>query len=389
MVYDVSSPNYVPKQYIDIITEILNLAQADNLISDDSSFLQQIANGESIENTMVLDFSKIAQMLALVYDDLTLVHNENDIDEAVGYVLDNRLKLFITRYPPGYAIGMATFYVNTPLNYNIDIPAGTDVGTSQAVPVQFKTTQDMVYLANTNSIDAPVECTTIGPIGNILAGQLDTIINGITGIDGVTNNLNYTGGANPESDAQYLSRGYMWKFSQRKGNYDAFVDALYGVTALAGYNIQPFWRGYGTTLIIYDPPIPPVYDLVVSAVRSVAEVDEDITIQPVQLVPINVDETVNISLGDTIAYTPDQESQILANCNTYLAAYIDGGYNADGTLKLGMRIGQDFIPFQANAYIMSQVPEVQYFDIIYPQTDAITIGPNQKATMGVINMSLG
>lgn len=401
MVYDITSPNYVPKVYIDIFTEMLSLAVSQGLISDDSTFLAQVANNESIENTMILDFSAISQMISYVFTDLTKVHSENDIDQAVGYVLDNQLKIFLSRNLPSFAIGMATFGVNIPKSLDIDIPVGTVVSTSGSVPVGFTTTADMILGSGFSTIDIPVECNSIGQIGNILAGDLDTITSPLDQIDTVTNLLNYTGGVNVESDNSYRTRGYVWKFTLRKGNYDAFTDALAGVPSLAGYNLDPWWRGYGTTQIIVDPPITPVINLVSEAINSVAEVDEDISIFGVELVPIDIIEEVEVSLDQTVPYTLEQEQQIQLNIIQYLTAYINGGYNADGTVKIGMGIGQDFIPFLANSYVQTQVPEAKNFVVTYPvdatvpvpigqtpNTGIIAIEANQKAQAGAISISV-
>jgi uncharacterized phage protein gp47/JayE len=60
--------------------------------------------------------------------------------------------------------------------------------------------------ANIASITVPVQCTTVGTAGNVVAGALSQITTPLVGIDTVVNAIAFTNGFASETDAAYRSR---------------------------------------------------------------------------------------------------------------------------------------------------------------------------------------
>jgi uncharacterized phage protein gp47/JayE len=386
MAFDIISPNYNSKSYQDIFTKLLEMGYAKELLSDDTHFLEYVEQTKDIENTMILDLSVMALMLSYVYMDLTKAYNSMDIDKATGYELDKLLKILITRYLPDYAIGEVTFGLNEALPDNIYIASGTRVTTSGERPVVYVTTESKTLIAGQTAINIPVRCLELGTIGNIPAHDIDTVTSPLIGVDTVDNELRFTGGSDPEADDYYRLRGKQWRYILPKGTYDAFVSALGGVSSVEGFNIHRYWRGYGTTKIVIDPPIQIVLDRVELAIAEVEAVDEDITIVGTELVNINASMILNISIDETLPATQENIDQVTLKVQNAVKTYIDGGNNNDGTIKNGMSIGQDFIPLQACAYVLTQVPELKNIQVINP-TSPITISADQKAHSGTIRIT--
>ena len=388
MVFDIQSPNYVPKSYEDIFNALLIKALAWGLLSDDTNFESYVNQTMDIENTMIIDFSVISLILSYVYNDVTRVKNALDPDSSTGTDLDNILKLYLDRILPSYAVGTVNIDFGGPAGIDFTIPAGTVLQTQGDRIVQFVSTPASILVTSTmDSVDVDVRCTEYGPVGNVLAHDIDLIVSPMPVDCTVDNFLNFTGGSDYEDDDHYKGRGRVWKYSLVKGTYDSYKDALNSIPAVTGWNLDRWWRGYGTTKVVIDPPTNPVIALVTAAIELVKAVDEDITISPVELVTIDTSIIANVTIDETVAVPQSIKDDIAANIKFYTTAYINGGLNADGTVKNGLTIGDDYIPFLNDAYVLSQESRLKNVEVLYP-TDPITIGQDQRAVAGEITVEV-
>lgn len=64
--------------------------------------------------------------------------------------------------------------------------------------------------AGAASVDATVQCTVPGTVGNVLAGTIGAMTTAIAGVDDVTNAVAFTNGVAAESDADYKARFGLW-----------------------------------------------------------------------------------------------------------------------------------------------------------------------------------
>lgn len=92
----------------------------------------------------------------------------------------------------------------------LQIPQGTQVGSLYGQI--FATTQNAVLPVVTDPavvdqfVDVPCLCTEAGAIGNVRAGEIVSLVTGLTGIDQVFNPNPAFGGTDPESDAEIKAR---------------------------------------------------------------------------------------------------------------------------------------------------------------------------------------
>lgn len=147
------------------------------------------------------------------------------------------------------------------------------------------------------------------------------------------------------------------------------------------------WDGPGTTRIVIDPPLDIVMIAVESSIDKVKAVDEDITIVPVETVPIDISTVVNVSLNSAVPLSDSEKEAIQFQVLSVIETYINGGYNSDGTPKSDLGIDNDFIPFQMERYIAEQISSVLDISTPYPAAP-IPIDGHQKAVMGTADVKV-
>lgn len=149
-----------------------------------------------------------------------------DIDTKVGTDLDNFVALFgFARKSGSQATGVVTFSRSAPATADIIIPAGTNVmvpATGVNPQVTFITTATSILPVGSSSVDVPVQCTDVGPQGNVPAGTINSFSNNAD-ISAVSNAAATTGGAAPELDADLRLRFKNTVFRNVSGTRDQFL----------------------------------------------------------------------------------------------------------------------------------------------------------------------
>lgn len=146
-----------------------------------------------------------------------------------------------TRLPAVAATGNVTFSRYSPSGSQAVIPPGTQVQTSDAIPVIFTVTTDTgnaawndslqgyVAAIGIPSVTVPVQCDTAGTVGNILHDQCTVLTGSLPGIDTVTNALGFTNGIDAEADAAFRARFVTYISSLSKATRNAIAAAIAGV----------------------------------------------------------------------------------------------------------------------------------------------------------------
>lgn len=109
---------------------------------------------------------------------------------------------------------------------------------------------------NTASITVPIIATVSGSLGNVLAGQINTIYSTLINIDTVTNPENVDNGEDEETDAQYRARFVLYINGLSKANYDAVAAAILTVPGVQRYKLVPFYD-------VDDNPLPAFFYAVI------------------------------------------------------------------------------------------------------------------------------
>lgn len=151
------------------------------------------------------------------------------------------------RLSASQSVGIVTFSRFTATNQAF-IPIGTIVtttdGTQQYTVVADTTNPAYSALlagytvaANVVSINVSVLANTAGSAGNALAGTVTVISGGIQYIDTVTNNANFTGGLDAESDNAFRARFVLWVSSLSKATKAAIGYAISSMATGVSYTL--------------------------------------------------------------------------------------------------------------------------------------------------------
>jgi len=349
-------------------------------------YLTYFNENKDIENVIVLEGAVHSFILSNVYNDLTNIYQEQNFLTADMTGLINLGSMMFAPLPAYAAITEVIISVDDPATSNILIPYGSTFESNYDNTIIFATLNDTSIAEGQRSTRVGVQCLTPGPIGNVAAGELSVFGSGNYEADHVTNPLAATGGVNAETSVAYLARLQNWKYILQKGTYDAYLNALAAVPS-ATCTIVPFWNGKGTVEIIVDPPLGTVITLVANAISNVKAVDDDVTVVPVQTVPINISCIANISLNKAQLPTTVTEDQIAAQIKECIKTYIDGGKDLYGNYIKDLGAGVNWIPFKCSVYISEQIPVMDNIDFLFPISPVI-INENQKATAGTITVEV-
>lgn len=199
--------NVVPKSIIHDIflvptaTELTKLKILISYVSGLQSF-ESIIN--LLNNTTFLE--QVSEALEVTIDDIKFLTSG-----ALDKLAANYNK---TRKPASKATGVVNFYRPNPLEpeeLNKEIAAGTIVYTGAGV--EYQVTVNVPYrnyyfdtILNAYVVDAPVECTVAGSIGNTLEYTITKIKTAVEGFGNVTNKTAITNGLDPETDIDFATR---------------------------------------------------------------------------------------------------------------------------------------------------------------------------------------
>lgn len=105
----------------------------------------------------------------------------------------------LARRPANRASGMLRFSRELPLDYDVEIPAGT-VCASSGAAVEFETTKAVILHAGETAADVPAHAAAGGKSGNAAPNRIDTLVTPPVGIETVTNPAAFSGGTDEETD---------------------------------------------------------------------------------------------------------------------------------------------------------------------------------------------
>ena len=112
----------------------------------------------------------------------------------------------IQRRPAQAAAGELTFSRAKPLWYRAVIDKGTVCALPGEDGARYVTTEEAVLAVGSTSVTVPAEAEQPGRDGNAAAGTVTTLITVPPGIEQVTNQKPFTGGADPEGDESLRAR---------------------------------------------------------------------------------------------------------------------------------------------------------------------------------------
>jgi uncharacterized phage protein gp47/JayE len=160
------------------------------------------------EAVIRLFYTPIANLLADVQNDLSVVLDSAQLEYAEGQALDLLTALIGVRRHPAYkAKGTATFSRASNASVDYLIPKGTVIQTDGVDPVRFKTTEKATITAGTSSVsDVAIQAVSPGVRGNVGANTLTVMPDPPSGIEEATNPAQTDGGADEENDENLRNR---------------------------------------------------------------------------------------------------------------------------------------------------------------------------------------
>lgn len=223
---------------------------------------------------------------------------------------------------------------------NTVIPAGSVFSTAsinENPSVDYVTTEE-VTIPSSGTIDATVECTQTGTIGNTSANTIIIAASRITGITSVTNTDEITGGTAEESDADLIQRIAEYDQSQGSsfvGNVADYTRWAKSVDGVGSVSVTPAQDASGlVTIVLTDingaPANEQLCEDVYNYIMSPSEPESRLA--PVNaLLNVKAPDTINIKIKATVELTAgattieDITKAYVAQVTTYLVTAIEEG----------------------------------------------------------------
>ncbi len=165
--------------------------------------------GENVDTVSDLGarFQAVASELYSLSCHADFVLKQAFVQTATGDYLDRHAALRdITRKSAAKAYGSLTFSVTEQALTDITVPAHTVCSVNGKPYIQFETTQDAVIAAGATTVSVPAAATENGSVYNAAAGTVTVMVNPPTGVESVSNEAAFDGGADTETDAKLRRR---------------------------------------------------------------------------------------------------------------------------------------------------------------------------------------
>lgn len=171
----------------------------------------------------------VAESIANATVDIEVLSGQLFLDELSGSRIDSFVSLFgFARQLGTRATGIVTVFRDNPGLYDTVIPKGTQFSTRSTGDIPtlvFVATETISLRANETSALVRVECTTMGQVGNLPAGVIQSIPNAINipGVSRVTNETPTSGGVDVEADENLKARFQNTVFRNMAGTTDQYL----------------------------------------------------------------------------------------------------------------------------------------------------------------------
>lgn len=221
------------------------------------------------------------------------------------------------------------------------------------------------------SINVPVSALTPGAVGNVQAGQINTISSTLTGIDTVNNVAAFANGSDSERDDSFKARFQLAILGLSAGDLYGTQAAIGAVSTAVQYTITEFYNYDGSYrpafyYIVADDgsgaPSAPFLTAVASAADSVRPLGNSLAV----FGPILTTAAVSMTLTTATGYT---HATVVAQ----VAAAIANAIN-----RLGLGIGLPYTYLSAVAY---GVPGVTNVASVLLNAGTADIAASKKATI--------
>ncbi|QTL96570.1 hypothetical protein GM661_00585 [Iocasia frigidifontis] len=142
--------------------------------------------------------------LALIWSALEGVYNSHFIDTAIGHALFSIGQYIgISRLTGTRAVGEVTFSGDQ----GTIIEPGFLVETDDPDPIRFETRNEIIeQIGESGELILPIRAVEIGDTGNVGPNRITVVVNPISGLDSVNNEVGTAGGTDLETSAEFRRR---------------------------------------------------------------------------------------------------------------------------------------------------------------------------------------
>ena len=189
----------------------------------------------------------------------------------------------LSRKPAVQATGAPLFFRETPLEYDIEIPAGTVCAASGAA-AEYETTAAGVIPAGAYSVEVPARAVLGGRKYNAAAKRIDTLVTPPVGVEYVMNMAPFSGGTDAESDdALRLRLLHSCGILPNGANSETYRRAALEVPGIGHANVVPRENGIGTVSVyVYGDGADATEEMVAQVkahLDALREINVDVTVQ--------------------------------------------------------------------------------------------------------------
>lgn len=362
--------SYVQKYYEELFTNLLEEAYDNSLISHNELFVDYVKSRRDISSYYVMTLSIIADCEEDIYYDMTDVYYSSKVEYAIGTDLDDIGLIIGCPRPDATRAGVElVFSLNIPLTDTVFLPKGIQVSTSDGI--LYSTAEEAYIPAGEESVSVYALSVVAGWDSRVGADTLTIIVDTIEDVTGlsVTNPESASGGRDEFDDEEYRYLLMNWVPNITKGSREAYERYFAYADGVESYKLIPNWDVSGTLKIVVDPGYPyqlkQCYDEIV---ESVCQLPDDITMFAPEQKSIDVYATCNVDIDMINPYSSSEKEAIKTRIIDAIRLFIDGDVNN----HRGLRIGEDFIPYQLGIFVSDYVPELKNINF-YNDTTFTTI----------------
>lgn len=219
------------------------------------------------------------------------------------------------------SVGTLTFSRRTALSYAAEIPAGTVCAASGENAVEYETTEAAVLPAGALTVTAAAQAVLGGRRGNAAKGAVNTLVTPPAGIESVTNDVSFTGGADKEDDKALRTRLLRCFYALPNGsNTETYRRAALMTPGVKSVQVVPRANGVNTVAVYLYGDNGAVTDEVLGKVgetlEKLKEISVDVTVAAA--VAVKKPVTVYVKPKDGCAFEDAK-----ASCTAAITAYLN------------------------------------------------------------------
>lgn len=220
-----------------------------SFLKSTNELLKSLVTWVSTGTTKLTDFSVgSATRTLLEAVSLQLEEFYFNLHQAIEFAIENSIYIAFgfDKNPASKSTGYVTLTFKNAIPQSITIKAGTMFSTSlSSTPIMYyRSTEDIVIVAETQKALIPVECTVTGVVGNLPANSITNMVATNSYVSSVTNETAFSNGSDEESNVARKARFKEYIRSLQRGTSEAIAYGTKTVAGVAGAWVDDSYIGF-------------------------------------------------------------------------------------------------------------------------------------------------